>query len=197
MFLTLQDPISCSLLGSSVHGILHAIIPDWVAIPSSRGYPNPEIEPPSSASPWQVDSLTWSHQGRLVWSFRFLFLRHCYFLTSPALLLLDFSSTATSWLDFRNNESDSFPGHCYQSGFVLHCQKCLIPKHLLETIRGTCLTLWMTEAVMSVTQSCPTVCNPLDYSPPGSSVHGILQERILVWVAMPFSRGSSQYRGQT
>ena len=41
-------------------------------------------------------------------------------------------------------------------------------------------------------QSCLTLCNPLDCSPPGSSVHGILQARILEWVAMPFSRGSSQ-----
>ena len=47
-----------------------------------------------------------------------------------------------------------------------------------------------------VTQSCPTLCNPMDCSPPGSSVHGILQARILVWVAMPSSRGSSQARDQ-
>ena len=46
-------------------------------------------------------------------------------------------------------------------------------------------------------QSCPTLCNPMDYSPPGSSVHGILQERILERVAMPFSRGSSWPRDQT
>ena len=45
-----------------------------------------------------------------------------------------------------------------------------------------------------VTKSCLTLCDPMDYSPPGSSVHGILQARILVWVAMPFSRGSSQPR---
>ena len=37
----------------------------------------------------------------------------------------------------------------------------------------------------------------IDHSPPGSSVHGILQARILQWVAMPFSRGSSQSRDQT
>ena len=36
-------------------------------------------------------------------------------------------------------------------------------------------------------QSCPTLCDPMDCSPPGSSVHGILQARILEWVAMPFS----------
>ena len=45
---------------------------------------------------------------------------------------------------------------------------------------------------VSITQSCPTLCNPLDCSPPGSSVHGVLQARILAWVAIPFSRGSSQ-----
>ena len=41
--------------------------------------------------------------------------------------------------------------------------------------------------VVLVTQSCPTLCNLVDYSPPGSSVHGILQARILEWVAVPFS----------
>ena len=50
---------------------------------------------------------------------------------------------------------------------------------------------------MLVTQSCPTVCNSMDYSLPDSSVHGILQARILEWFAMPFSRGSSQPRYQT
>ena len=40
-------------------------------------------------------------------------------------------------------------------------------------------------------QSCPTLCDPVDYSPPGSSVHGILQARILEWVAMPSSIWSS------
>ena len=45
-----------------------------------------------------------------------------------------------------------------------------------------------------VTQSCLTLCNPMDYSSPGSSVHGILQTRILEWVAISFSRGSSQPR---
>ena len=48
-----------------------------------------------------------------------------------------------------------------------------------------------------VTHSCPTLCNPMDCSPPGSSVHGILQARLLEWVAMPSSRGSSRPRDQT
>ena len=48
-----------------------------------------------------------------------------------------------------------------------------------------------------VAWSCPTLCCPMDCSPPGSSVHGILQARIVEWVAIPFSRGSSLPRDQT
>ena len=44
---------------------------------------------------------------------------------------------------------------------------------------------------------CLTLCHPMDCSPPGSSVHGILQARILEWVAISFSRGSSQPRDGT
>ena len=44
---------------------------------------------------------------------------------------------------------------------------------------------------MKVTQSCPTLCGPMDYT-----VHGILQDRILEWVAFPFFKGSSQPRDQ-
>ena len=47
---------------------------------------------------------------------------------------------------------------------------------------------------MKVAQSCPILWDPMDCSPPASSVHGILQARILEWVAIPFSRGSSQPR---
>ena len=49
-----------------------------------------------------------------------------------------------------------------------------------------------------VTQLCLTpFCDPMYYSPPGPSVHGFLQARILEWVAMASSRGSSQHRDQT
>ena len=48
-----------------------------------------------------------------------------------------------------------------------------------------------------VAQLCPTLCDAMDCSPPGSPVHGILQARILEWVAISFSRGSSWPRGQT
>ena len=46
-------------------------------------------------------------------------------------------------------------------------------------------------------QSCLTLCDPMDYSLPDSSVHGMLQARMLEWVGMPSFRGSTQPRGQT
>ena len=48
-----------------------------------------------------------------------------------------------------------------------------------------------------VTKSSPTPCDPMDHSPPGSCVHWIFQARIMEWVAISFSRGSSQPRYQT
>ena len=58
---------------------------------------------------------------------------------------------------------------------------------ILYTCAGLCL----------IAQSCPTLCNPIDCSPPGSSVYGIFQARILEWVAISFSGGSSCPRDQT
>ena len=52
----------------------------------------------------------------------------------------------------------------------------------------------VSEWVSEVAQSCPTLCDPVDCSPPGSSVHGILQAGILEWVTISFSRGSSRPR---
>ena len=57
--------------------------------------------------------------------------------------------------------------------------------------------LYKSSVLCWVSQSCPTLSDPMDCSPPGTSVHGSLQARILEWVAMPSSRGSSQPRDQT
>ena len=69
--------------------------------------------------------------------------------------------------------------------------------HLRLAISQLCFPhLYNEEAVLEwsvvkvlVAQWCLTLCDPVDYSPPGSSVHGILQARILEWVAIFFSRG--------
>ena len=56
---------------------------------------------------------------------------------------------------------------------------------------------WGTWEQRVCAKSCLTLCVPMDCSPPGSSIQGILQARILEWVATPSSGGSSRPRGQT
>ena len=51
------------------------------------------------------------------------------------------------------------------------------------------ISLRTKKVKVKVTQSCLTLCDPVDCSPPGSSVQGIFQARILKWTAIPFSRG--------
>ena len=53
------------------------------------------------------------------------------------------------------------------------------------------------ESEIEVIQSCPTLCDPVDCSLPGSSIHGLFQARVLEWVAISFSRVSSQSRDRT
>ena len=83
-----------------------------------------------------------------------------------------------------------------------------IPSPLLKTFQQHLIALWFKKkkkknfsawptsfmwsgSGSEVAQSCPTFCDPMDCSPPDSSIHGILQARILEWVAISFSRGPS------
>ena len=78
-------------------------------------------------------------------------------------------------------------------GYALDLQ-FLSPWHPETTYSSAYLLSLVGTAVCAHTkllQKCPTLCDLMDCSPPGSSVHGILQARILEWVAMPSSRGSS------
>ena len=67
----------------------------------------------------------------------------------------------------------------------------------LEKVKCSRYYLWFSSMCAKSLQSCPTLCNPLDSSPQGSSVHWTLQTRILKWVAMPSSTESSQTREWT
>ena len=58
-------------------------------------------------------------------------------------------------------------------------------------------TSWYVKVNRKVAEACLTLCDPMDCSPPNSSIHGLLQARILEWVAVPFSKGSSQPRDWT
>ena len=91
---------------------------------------------------------------------------------------------------------------CYtkKKKYVLWSQKNLISSfasHYLCELRQIFELLWIQflfggnsgKVKVLISQSCPTLCHPMDCSPPGSSVHRILQARILEWVAISFSRG--------
>ena len=66
-------------------------------------------------------------------------------------------------------------------------------KYLIKVSGEIALRIWFLSYNMCVlvAQSCPTLCDPMDCSPPGSSVHGIFQAKIMGWVAILFSRGVS------
>ena len=72
------------------------------------------------------------------------------------------------------------------------CFKCCLIRHLLLLLLSRFSRVWLFAAPMDYAaaklfQSCPTLCNPIDGSPPGSPVPGILQARTLKWVAISFS----------
>ena len=81
------------------------------------------------------------------------------------------------------------------------CSGSSVENHLEEDERRGRTPLrkqYQHERRVSVAQSCLTLCEPVDCNPPGSSsVHAVLQARILEWVVIPFSRGSSQTRDRT
>ena len=88
-------------------------------------------------------------------------------------------SDKTIWSN-RSSKPDTVTPSCFQN--LLHPNSSW---GLRVCLRAQSLQPW------------PALCDPVDCSPPGSSVRGILQARMLEWVAMPFSRGSSWPRDQT
>ena len=108
---------------------------------------------------------------------RSLFLRD-----SVALWIWSFSTwSGTNWNGtylFHGYIPSSLPGR----GNAVYFYCCLVTRVKAKAI---------------ATQLCLTLCNPMDYNLPGFSVHGILQAKILAWVVISFSRGSSQPRGRT
>ena len=78
----------------------------------------------------------------------------------------------------------------------------LVGSHSLDGVSEACLPWKECDFIplpvhAQSLQSCPTLCDPMDYSPPGSSVCGLSQARILEWVAISFSKGSSRPRDRT
>ena len=103
-----------------------------------------------------------------------------------------------SWFNWSSGD----PEHC-GGGVYFVCVFCSVLKflrqfYLVNNIENQWSRLVATCLIfVLVNQSCPTLRDSIDYSPPGSFVHGILQARILEWVAISFSRGSSWPRDCT
>ena len=121
--LTLFDPMNCSPLGSSVHGIFPARILEWVAVSSTRGSSRPRGQ---------------TH------------------VTCVSRWILYCSATWEAHTKSMKVKSES-----------------------------------------EVTQSCPTLWDPVDCNLPGSSIHGIFQAKVLEWVAISFHRRASRPRDWT
>ena len=90
----------------------------------------------------------------------------------------------TSW-----NKAACLPWTFHLHSIMWDTDKCVLLSHCYIGSPMPCCAMSF--------QSCSTLCDPMDYSPPVSCVHGILQARILQWVALPSSRGSSWPRDQT
>ena len=82
---------------------------------------------------------------------------------------------------------------------VFHKNKSSITTtyHVLSLLLVLFLFSVLCVCVCKLLQSCLTLCDPMDCTLPDSSVHGILQARILEWIAMPSSKGSSRLRDRT
>ena len=154
----------CSPPGSSVDGISQARILEWVAITPSGDLPDPGIKPMSPASP--------ALAGR--------------FFTTDPLGKPHFWVHQIFLNPWPSDQTHSSPVFLTLSFLIYQMQTVLI--HI-------CLTTYKGHAVSClVAKAHLTFCDPMNCSSLGSSVHGILQARVLEWVAISFSRGSSQPR---
>ena len=99
----------------------------------------------------------------------------------------------TSNRDLNNWEKSHLNSRCTRSRHLLRCSS--LSRWWYTVICCTTICTFVTSlcvCILSPIQSCLTLCDPMDCIPPGPSVHGILQARIVEWAAMPSSRGSTR-----
>ena len=151
-------------------GILQARILKWVAISLSRGCSQPR-------------NWTWSPALQEDY-FTFWGTRKAWIINSATIKNLGSVDTAGTWIQILA-----------LSAF----ESCICGLTSLSLTFFICTTMCVCVCVCEcmLTKSYPTLCDPMDCSLPGSSVYGIFQARILEWVAIYFSRGSSQPRDWT
>ena len=125
------------------------------------------------------------HRGKMEYLYSFIRLLGGHFLVSifhiNSYVPMFIKTYIASKLDIKVNSG--FIDCSYASGTMFSEN---------DSVIGVCVCV-----CVSLSQSCPTLCSPMDCSLPGSSVHGIFQARILEYVAISFSRGSSRLRDRT
>ena len=127
----------------------------------------------------------------------------CFLLAVSASLPAPLSVSSSSW-SLQVGTSGPYSGPFLSLSILsLHT---ISPSPIVQTsVSGYQIYIYKTNSAFNpklrspcvcskLLQSCLALCNTMDHSQPGSSVQGILQARIAEWVAMPFSRGSSQPR---
>ena len=98
-----------------------------------------------------------------------------------------------NWINISPNKIDKWPISIWSCLTLLVIREIQIkPKKTWRCGMWIIYLSWV-----KFTQSCPTLCDPMDCSASGSSVHGILQAKILEWFAILFSRGSSWPKDRT
>ena len=96
----------------------------------------------------------------------------------------------------RSNPQSGLDVPSIKLDVCVHSHRCIYPAvfsgYCVDMVTLAVLNLLVPLSESEVAQSCLTLCSPMDCSPPGSSVHRILQARILEWAATSCSRGASR-----
>ena len=168
--------------------ILQARILEWVAMPSSR------------ASSQCRDGTQDSHIADgffTIWATKVKVAQSYVTLCDPMEYTAHgiLQARTLEWVAYPFSNRSSQPRNrtgvsCIAGGFFTSWATTVAEK--IKEIK-----MWKTDRCCLVTKLYPTLCNPMYCSLPGSSIHGISQARILDWVAMSFSRGSSWPRDRT
>ena len=161
------DPMDCRLPGPSVHGIFRARILEWLAISLSRGSSQPRDQTQDSRI---------AGKRFTIWATREVTMNiEC--IVQISVWVLAFSSF--TYIPSSHEISGSYDNSVFN--FMWNCHTVF---HRGCTILH-CFNLKLYLPRVLIAQSCPTLCNPVDCSPPGSSVHGIFQARILESLPFP------------
>ena len=184
---TLWNPMDCSRLGASGHEISQARILERAAISFPRRSTRDRIQFSCIAGSLPLlDSLPTEPPGKQLYN------QKCVSCSTVSDSEIPWTIASQTLLSME------FHARILECIAILFSRRSFQPRdqtwvswisgqHHHLSYQGT----YITKVKSEVAQLCLTLCDPMDYSPPGSSIHGIFQVRLLEWVAISFCRGSS------